>query len=112
MPDYWPDSLRREVESALADPAMRSAVTREQVEPGARELGIPVVPYPEVRRASDTVPVILFLSQPGFNHDSTIAVVRVSVECGLLCGAGTIWLLSRRPGYRWLAWFQWVRWVS
>jgi hypothetical protein len=113
IPSDWPDSLRREVKDTLSDPAFGSAATPGQVEPAAQQLGIPMVPFSRnLTTNAAGSPEVLYLSQPGFNHDSTIAAVRVTSDCGALCGSGTTWLLSRRPGYRWLVWFQWVFWVS
>jgi hypothetical protein len=113
MPSYWPDSLRREVENALADPALEQSASLEQVEPLVRQLGMRMVPYsPDLRISSDTSPVILSLSRPGFNHDSTIAAVRADVDCGAVCGSGQVILLSRRPGFRWLIWIAFSLWIS
>jgi TonB family protein len=113
MPSYWSDSLRHEVEDALGDPAMQQAAQKEQVAQVLTQLGSRTVPYqPSVLPTSDTSAVILFISRPGFNRDSTIAAVRTELQCGNLCGSGQVLLLSRRPGYRWRVWCSFALWIS
>lgn len=108
VPTFWPDSLKREVRAALTDPHMTELLSdsvilsylagRVHVQSGQP------VPGAQVMR--------LWLSRPGFNADSTMAAIRITVLCGLRCGSGEVWLLARRPGVRWRIWRRITSWVS
>jgi hypothetical protein len=115
IPSHWADTLKREVSLAFRDPALAHPADSSAVANVARSLGLRLVP-------PDTVPrlppkgyqavVRLHLSQPGFNSDSTIALIQADMWCGFLCGAGQTLFLARRPGYAWRIWHSELSWIS
>lgn len=113
IPDHWADTLRREVEAALADTGRGAAPTPHLIEGVASRLGIRLLTTPPAMRVPGERPVPqLAVSAPGFNSDSTIAVVEVAFHCGPLCGSGQVLYLARRPGRAWRIWHADLTWVS
>lgn len=118
VPGYWADTLKQEVLAALRDSAFGRPVPPDIIEAAAMTAGLQLVTAQPAetlrahrRRGEPPVPRVT-LSWPGFNRDSTIAVVDVSVWCGFLCGSGETLYLARRPGFRWRVWMSRLRWVS
>jgi hypothetical protein len=104
----WADTLKLEVQAALADPHLGTPADDSLVQAAFRSR----LPAGSPSHANGTGLTQLRLSNPGFNADSTIAAIRVGVLCGPLCGEGAIWLLARRPGFRWRVWRTVVTWIS
>ena len=95
LPGYWEDSITDEIKAALADSPLIEPADPRLITEVASTRGLALENGHEgggQRR--------LWLSRPGFNNDSTIAVIR-SVELGPSFGLETVLLLARRPGYRW-----------
>jgi hypothetical protein len=97
IPGYWTDSLKREIRAALGnarfdDPAEEVPAFGMATGPGNRRL---------------------WLSRAGFNHDSTIAVVR-EVSVWPWAALDEVVFLARRPGYRWVEFRRVARggWIS
>ena len=113
VPGYWADTLRREVQAALSDPALMQDAAPAEVLAAATSVGVRLLADSGASGALVEQQVArLRLSRPGFNKDSTIAAVRADFYCGFLCGEGVTLLLARRPGYRWRVWQASRRWVS
>jgi hypothetical protein len=113
VPGYWADTLKREVRAALADAEAAGEPSAVELEAAASALGLRIASQPVQAAPADSPSVVFVrLSRPGFNHDSTIAVVAVQVFCGILCGNGSVLLLARRPGQRWHVWYRALQWVS
>ena len=118
VPGYWADALRQAVEVALADLRSPESATPALVAIAAAQVGLHLTPnrdfQPPVSRADNggLLAARLWLSRPGFNRDSTIAVVRSTYWCGMRCAHGITRVLARRPGYQWRVWMSWLHWVS
>ncbi len=121
VPGYWADTLKREVAFALSDTARRAWADRALIASAAKFLRIELVgalaaeSLDAVRRkGSPFGPIIprVTVSRPGFNHDSTMAVIDVSIVCGGFCGAGQTLFLARRPRFQWRIWNAQLHWVS
>jgi hypothetical protein len=111
IPGHWADSLKRQVRAALDDPALANEADTVVIKAAAEELHL--TPQTEAPASTGSRPVPrLWLSAPGFNADSTIAVVRGSFWCGPLCGSGEVLFLARRPGTAWRIWDSELLWVS
>jgi len=121
VPAYWADTLKREVRLALSDSARRASADTGLMAAAANHLGIALV-RPAAAESLDVnrrtgsrlgriIPRVT-ISRPGFNPDSTIAVIEVSIVCGGLCGAGQTLFLARRPGFQWRIWNAQLHWVS
>jgi hypothetical protein len=98
VPRFWADTVRREVAVAMRAPQLRATGDGVLITMVASTMGI------ELRNPSTisaTVPFRVWLSQPGFNADSTVAALRSCVDHRL---CGTL-LFARRPGFRWLVWY-------
>jgi hypothetical protein len=94
-PGYWDDSLAHEVEAAFAHAMFLVTASRDVIlglspEPGLR------TESRDRRRERDRV----WLSDIGFNEDSTIAVVRI-IHANYYSAFDAVLMLARRPGYRW-----------
>ena len=121
VPGYWADTLKREVTLALSDTALRASADTALISSAAKHLGIELVSPAGAesldvtrRSRSPFSPIVprVTISRPGFNHDSTMAVIEVSIVCGGLCGAGQTLFLARRPGFHWRIWNAELHWVS
>ncbi len=115
VPGYWVDTLKREVTMALEDPGLRHRADPALVTAAATQLGLTLLEPTSADSVFDPAKRFtprLVLSRPGFNHDSTLAAIRVSVVCGMLCGNGATVFLARRPGFRWRIWLWETHWVS
>lgn len=121
VPAFWADTVKRELYHALSAPALwtgADSVRLARVATGRRLTLIwrlkddPVHPVKltggNVGRA---IPSIA-MSRPGFNADSTIAAIRVSILCGPMCGSGETLFLARHPGAKWRVWGGHTEWVS
>lgn len=113
LPGHWADTLQHEARTALENctgPADTLALAQ-----AARVLGIVLLPSDTTEwppRSEPPPPPRVRFSGPGFNADSTIAVLRVDYWCGFLCGSGETLLLARHPGMRWRIWYALRHWVS
>jgi hypothetical protein len=115
LPGYWPDSLKQELAVALASPQLSTEGDPGAIRAAAALLGAHITPAGAAIAAESVVVhkiSLVRLSGVGFNRDSTIAVVRTSFWCGIICGAGQTLLLARRPGYEWHVWHSILHWVS
>jgi hypothetical protein len=115
VPGHWADTVKREVYVALSDPAFTNSADSATVASVAFDLGLRLARADTIpgRPPKDFRPTPrLRLSHPGFNRDSTIAVIRVDFWCGYLCGAGETLFLARHPGYAWRIWYIALAWVS
>ena len=95
VPGYWEDSLKHEVEAALAHAVFAATANRElilQLTPAPGLKTEPGAGRPERDR--------VWLSGVGFNGDSTIAVIRM-IQVDYYSAFDTVLMLARRPGYRW-----------
>ena len=114
VPGYWADTLQREVRTALGDPDFQLPADSTDLAVVARRLGLRPLPPDRAgdeRRKSATGPRIE-ISQPGFNGDSTIAVIRVVVTYGFGAGAAEVLYLARRPHRAWCVWYSALAWVA
>ena len=115
VPGHWADTVKHEVFLALKDPAFLTSADSADVANVASALGLRLVRPDSMthRESANHRPTPqLHLSRPGFNRDSTIAVIRASLWCGHLCGSGETLFLARRPGYDWRIWYRALDWVS
>ena len=118
IPHHWADTLRTAIEVALADPSLRQSASEQLVVQAAERVGLNLIPSRDFHPVSQgagarrATAARLWLSRPGFNVDSTIAVVRVTYWCGMLCAHGITLALARRPGHEWRVWNTWLHWVS
>jgi len=121
IPGYWADTLRREVIAALSDGSRRRTADTLLIALAAQHLGFHLVSsvvadsldehQAKGPRMGRIVPRV-WVSRPGFNHDSTIAVIEFSIICGGLCGSGETLFLARRPGFEWRIWNGQLHWIS
>jgi hypothetical protein len=107
LPSEWADTLKREVEAALADSGYGRWLSAGELQATALGMDLPTRPRSPVARFPQ-----LRMTIPGFNSDSTIAVVGMSYVCGGLCGWGGTLFLARRPGSAWRVWRFRRAWVS
>lgn len=125
VPSHWADSLQRETQLALRDPARTREPMWDWLEQAAALEGVRLRSGADFsaalaaweaasQRERDRVPLVrkLHLTRPGFNADSTLGVIDVDFWCGFVCGAGATLFLARRPGYRWRVWYSQVHWIS
>jgi hypothetical protein len=99
VPGFWADTVRHEVAVAMRAPQLRATGDGMLITMVASTMGIKFLRNPSTIPAG--VPFRVWLSQPGFNADSTVAALRSCVEHRL---CGTL-LFARRPGLRWLVWY-------
>lgn len=123
VPGYWADTLKRELRVALSDTSRRQWADSALLTWAAERVGIAFVSSASAESVEVAhrnggkrpfAPIIprITMSRPGFNRDSTIAVIDVSIVCGGLCGAGQTLFLARRPVFQWRAWGGQTHWVS
>jgi hypothetical protein len=113
IPGHWADTLKREVQTALSDTAQPAKPAPSPLERVASRLGIRFVSELPVQPTTHTRPLPrMSLSAPGFNQDSTIAILDVAFHCGPLCGSGQVLYLARKPGRAWRIWHRELTWVS
>jgi len=118
VPGYWADTLRREVQVALADSGLRWPGNVQLIVEAASQTGVNLVTGKELHvlppqpDSGQPLAARLWLSRPGFNRDSTIAAIRTTYWCGIRCAHGATLVLARRPGYRWQVWKTWLHWIS
>ena len=107
-PHQWESSLKRQVEAAglseqgrPANPGPDDLAAFLAAGVAANECHTYACPLPRVS-----------LDLPGYNADSTIALVHVEITCGEVCGRGEWVVLARRPAHAWQIWWREVDWVS
>lgn len=118
IPGHWADTLKREVSTALHDSAFGHPVSLTILQSAATAAGVQLavsgpdsVPITPDRSGVRPTPRVTVWA-PGFNRDSTIAAVNISVWCGMRCGRGETLYLARRPGHRWRIWDGRLQWIS
>ena len=116
VPGYWPDTLREQLAVALRSPQLNVEAEPDLLAAAAISIGVHVIQGGPSEIPAESLLAHhlerLFVSGIGFNRDSTIAAVRISYWCGLLCGAGQTLLLARHPGFQWRVWRALTHWVS
>jgi hypothetical protein len=112
VPGHWTDSLKTEARAALSSPALVQTGDRLVVLRILDSLGVRTTEGARPESAMTSRVAAFWISRPGFNEDSTIAAVSREFHCGLICGAGEVILLARRPGYRWQSWKRIGLWRS
>lgn len=108
LPSEWADTLKREVVAALADSGYGRWLAGPELVAAARTIALQTALRDSAARRFPQ----FGMTRPGFNADSTIAVVRVSYVCGGLCGSGGVLYLARHPGTAWRIWMYHRAWVS
>lgn len=115
VPSHWEDSLKREVRSALADSAYGKEMDTSAFAQAARAAHVVLLP-PDTTSwpywSGHAPPARIRVTHPGFNSDSTIAILYVEYLCGPLCGNGSTLVLARRPGTAWKVFYGVTYWVS
>lgn len=117
VPGHWVDTLKHEVRVALSDPSCSMPADPSELASAARDLGLTIATSAHTAQTSlhsreHRPSMVIAVSRPGFNRDSSIAAVRLDVWCGPICGSARTLLLARKPGMRWRVWHGFLHRVS
>jgi hypothetical protein len=103
---HWANAVKTGFAEALAD-LNNKRLERGPLDPSYLD-GLPsgttIGPRPGAASDGASRWVHIALSEPGFNHDSTFAVIYSRYYCGIRCAGDDLLLLARKPGSRWTLW--------
>jgi hypothetical protein len=107
IPGHWADTLKVQLRAAFTDAGYVTLADSGAIIRALATLPAQDFVFAAPRGSHPTIRV----SAPGFNQDSTIAVVSVAYfDRGF--SQGDILLLARKPGMEWCIWSQLPLWIT